>query len=179
MSNDICEDVSKHLKDEIKKMLRITREERKSVSAEIVNHDVKAYHYEPSMPPKGKAMIYTAKYPFLPILIPAARDVHELIDKERPFVCRATRTPANIDVAACYTPGYFFKIYKRLKEKNKESTRDFYDTLEKKYGKGVREPQTDAEESIATAIYANGMRLKHLAEESAPAIVDTYHVGLG
>lgn len=179
MPKDICTDVSEHLKEEIRKMLRMTRETRKGMSAELEDYKVKTYLTEPAKPSKGKAMIYTPGFPFLPTLIPDAKDVHDIVEKERPFVCRATRTPANVDVAACYTPGYFFKIYKRLREKNKESTKDFYDTLEKKYGTGIREPQTEAEESMADAIYANGMRLKHLAGDSAPAIIDTCRVGLG
>ena len=178
MPEDICEDVSKHLKDEIKKMLRMARETKKGMSAELDDYKVKSYYTEPAKPPKGKAIIYTG-YPFLPTLIPGMRDVRDMVEKDRPFVCRAARTPANIDVAACYTAGYFFKIYQRLRDRQEEDNANFYDLLEKKYGKGVQEPQTEAEQCMADAIYVNGMRLKHLAEESASAIVDTCHVGLG
>jgi len=173
----ICKDVSEHLKGEIKKMLRMAKETRKGISAELEDYKVKEYH-SVGRAPKGKATIYVYRYPFLPALAPGARNVREMVEKERPFMCRATRTPAAVDVAACYTPGYMFKIYKRLRERNLEDTKAFYEKLAEKYGKSVTVSQTDAERGIEIAIYDHALRLKHIAESSASAILDTCHVEL-
>ena len=178
MPETICKDVSEHLKGEIAKMLRMAKETRSGISAELEDYKVKAYHYAPAKPPKGKAVVYTPGYPFLPTLAPGARDVREIVEKGRPFVCRATRTPAEVNVAACYTPGYLFKLYVKMRGKVKEDAEDFYATLEKKYGRDVKVAQTDAERGIELGIYDHALRLKHLAEGSASAILDTCHVEL-
>lgn len=166
----ICDKIGKRA-SQIKSMPRRALAEKREQVA-IVK---KNYEIEPVVPdrtkaqPKDVGMVYAPYKPPLS-LTPRNRDVTEMIDKNRPFLCRVTRI-AGEDRAACYTPGTYYDFTKRERERLQSSMRHFGISLKRKYGVG--EVRTLPEEEMLKYLRSELIYARIRTDKLAPKILDT------
>lgn len=124
-----------------------------------------AYHRTP----RGKAVIYTG-HPAYPTLEPNSRDIEEIIEHKRPFMCRILTAFGKPELA-CYTPSgdKIFEFVKGDMEQTKEAISELEDTIEKTWG--VKKPQTGAEKSLMRELRKRNRELSFVLDDLAPNII--------
>lgn len=176
---DICADISK-LSSDIKSMLKEQSRTKLNQTAALDKGkitDTKTSVGEYRRTPKGKAVIYTGN-PADPTLEPDARDVTEMIEHERPFICRAVMSFARPQ-AVCYTPGD--RLYQFIKddvEHTKELTESFRATVTSLWGEYKPSRLSDAEKAFAKELKKRELELEDILDKMAPEVIETCRVKL-
>lgn len=174
---DVCADVSK-LTREMKGMLKEQRDTKLNQTAALdgteitdIKASVGAYHRTP----KGKAVIYTGD-PGYPTLEPNSRDVREMIEHERPFVCRCLMAFGRPELA-CYTPGDdAYRFIKDDIEQTEELTEELKGEVMKLWG--ADKPQTHVEKAFMHELSRRRHELDDILDKLAPKIIKTCKVSL-
>lgn len=174
---DICTNISK-LSPDIRDILKKQKATKLNQTAALdgnkitdIKASVGAYHRTP----KGKAIIYTG-HPAYPSLEPNSRDVREIIEHERPFMCRCV-TAFGTPQAACYTPGDdMYRFVKEDIERNEELTEGLKAEITRLWGEP--KPQTNAEKAFMHELRRREHLLDDILDELAVKVLKTCKVSL-
>jgi len=183
---DVCTEIAKITRD-IRNMLREQDKSKLNQTAALDNYkitDIKTsvIGYVEGRPvhqhgyrrtPKGKAVIYTK---ITDDLEPDSRDVEELVEHDRPFICRAIRLFGK-DEVACYTPrgDETFKFVKSLIKSCKESEKELEELIIRKWGDIELPEQANVEKSLRKAIRHRRLGFERILDtQPAETIYDTY-----
>lgn len=164
---DICDNISR-LSSDIRNILKEQGRTKLNQTATLDKNkitDIKASVGAWRRTPKGKAVIYTG-HPAYPSLEPNSRDVREMIEHERPFICRAV-TAFGKPQAACYTPSD--DMYRFIKE-DIEQTEELSESLKAESMRlwGTEKPQTNAEKAFGRELRRREHDLDDILDELAP-----------
>lgn len=123
--------------------------------------------------PKGKPVIYTTYTEAEQTLEPRARDVIEMAEHDRPYICHAIRM-AGKNKVACFVPTGYFQFIKDNLESINESEKRLKEIIQKRW-QGETKPQTDAEKALMESIESRRKELHSLLEPApAETIYDEY-----
>lgn len=175
--SDVCSDISRLAKD-IRDLLKKQGEMKLNQTAALdgnkitdIKASVGAYHRTP----KGKAVIYTGD-PAMPVLEPNSRDVREIIEHERPFMCRAVMAFGKPQ-AVCYAPGD--GMYSFIKD-DIERTNELIESLKGEVMRiwGTDKPQTYAEKALMRELRMRDNTLDDILDQLAGEVLKTCKVSL-
>lgn len=174
---EVCENISRIAKD-IRGMLSNQHKTGLNQTAALDGNkitDIKATRGAYHRTPKGKAVIYTGQAGY-PTLEPNSRDVREMVEHERPFMCRCV-TAFGVPQAVCYTPGdAFYQFVKDDIEQTEEFTEELKSEIMTRWG--TDKPQTDAEKVLMHELRKREHELDDILDSLAPKIIKTCKVSL-
>lgn len=179
---DVCTNISK-LSPDIRKMLRDQSETKLNQTAALDGNkitDIKSSVGAYRRTPAGKSIIYTGHpgAPGHPAVEPNSRDIREMIEHKRPFICRAI-TAFGKPQAVCYIPGDdLYKFIKDDMERAEELVESLKAEITSLWGKYEPKNLTFAEEAFMRELRKRGNILDDILDELAPKVLKTCRVSL-
>lgn len=171
---DVCAEVTKHI-SRIREMLKEQKDTNVNQTASIeggkiveVKSSVGTYRNSP----KNRAVIYTGSR-YLPTDEADSRDVRELIEKNRPFICRAVTVFGKPNLT-CYTTkedNETFQFVKDDIERTSELRQSFRSTVESIWGAYIPSKLSDTERAFAKELRGRNYGLDDVLDTMAPEIL--------